>query len=188
MLIDHMVCLDKLGVLPPQLINAAKWDKTSTRFWLYSIILGLIRDFYEIQRIYREEFQQVKNRRITKSSVSSASSASRNHNAAGGDTRLPEQSHHHHNFQKRVIMSGLGCGNVKIVECLEQARVFSRCVRDHGDVAVDTLKNFCDLFLPLNSLGFVNLSPAMIGLLGVISTIASALPQINPMIKMVPAT
>ncbi|CAL8069433.1 unnamed protein product [Orchesella dallaii] len=177
MLIDHIVCLDKLGVLPPKLINAAKWDRTSTRFWLYSIVLGLIRDFYEIQRIYREEFQHVRSRRVTKSSSSNTLT----------DSRLPEQSHHYHH-QKRAILGSLGCGSVKMVECLKQARVFRRCVRDHGDVAVDLLKNSCDVFLPLNSLGFVNLSPAVIGLLGVISTIASALPQINPMIKMVPAT
>ena len=44
---------------------------------------------------------------------------------------------------------------------------------------LDTLKNAADIWLPLRSLDHVNLSPFFVGLLGVISSILSALPIIN---------
>lgn len=179
MIIDHIVCLDKLGVLPPHLIDASKWDRTSTRFWLYSITLGLVRDFYEISRIYKEEFQHFPRRSTLKKGSKSSSSAHRS------------TSHSQSSQTSRSKLSscyGIVTKNPSVVEYVEQCRILGHCVRDHADVAVDTLKNLCDLLLPLNALGFVKLTPVTTGLLGIISTIASALPQINPMIKMVPAT
>lgn len=169
MLIDHIVCLDKLGILPAKLINAPKWDRTSTRFWLYSITLGLVRDFYEITRVYKEDYQQ-----LNKSSrrISRASTKGKERHSGGASSESSAND---------------GTG-VNMVECLDHCRLVVRCVRDHGDVAVDTVKNLCDIFIPLNSLGFVKLNTATIGLLGVISSIVGALPQFNPMIKMVPST
>lgn len=164
MLIDHMVCLEKLGVLSSTFINSAKWDRTSTRFWLYAITLGLARDFYEIRRIYKEEFHH------------SGGPAFRRHSHS-----KPDRARDRENDPETRKDSSL-------VELVEHLRLLRRVVKEHADVAVDTLKNLCDLFLPLNSLGFVKLSPGTVGLLGVVSTVASSLPMMNPMIKMVPAT
>jgi peroxin-11B len=162
MVLDHIVCLHKLGLLPANLIDPASWDRTSAKFWLYSIILGIIRDVYEINRIHNEyqmRWKQKKGRR----SVTYGMEDSKSSGGIGGTSHFT-------------------------VQCVMRARVASKYITDHADVAIDTLKNSCDLFIPLNALGVVKLSPGTIGFLGVISTIASAIPQINPMVKMVPAS
>lgn len=56
----------------------------------------------------------------------------------------------------------------------------------HKCVAVDTFKNICDLFIPLNSLGYTKLSPRTIGILGAISSLAALLTIIEPSTKLVP--
>lgn len=43
-------------------------------------------------------------------------------------------------------------------------------VRSHKDLFIDTIKNGCDLMLPLTNLGFVRLSPGTIGIIGMVSS------------------
>lgn len=52
---------------------------------------------------------------------------------------------------------------------------------------VDTLKNTCDLFIPMAALGYVRLSPGTVGMLGVVSSVAGIAALINPMYKLCPA-
>lgn len=58
---------------------------------------------------------------------------------------------------------------------------FSKMYRD---VTVDTIKNSCDIFIPLSNLGYVNLTPSLIGLLGVVSSSAALYTQVNPFAKL----
>lgn len=172
MAIDHLVCLYKLGLLPKNSIDAGAWDKTSTRFWLYSIIMGIVRDVYEISKVYKEACQ-VQKRKITK-------------------------GHHHHHSRNSapakatedlLTLKGLPPNlNPTVRHCIVSARVAANCVTHHADITIDFVKNLCDLCIPLTVLGYIKMSPGTLGILGVISTIASAVPQINPMVKMVPAT
>lgn len=46
-------------------------------------------------------------------------------------------------------------------------------VRSHKDLLIDTVKNSCDLMLPLTNLGFIRLSPGTIGVVGMISSVLS---------------
>lgn len=57
----------------------------------------------------------------------------------------------------------------------------------HNDVFIDTLKNSCDLFIPLTALGFTKLSPSTVGALGAISSLAALLTVVKPITKLVPA-
>lgn len=61
------------------------------------------------------------------------------------------------------------------------------CVQPHRDVVIDTVKNSCDLFIPLTALGYTKLSPSTIGLLGVISSVAGILALIDNRNKLSPA-
>ncbi|XP_012264050.2 peroxisomal membrane protein 11B [Athalia rosae] len=61
------------------------------------------------------------------------------------------------------------------------------CVKNHTDVWVDTVKNSCDLFIPLTSLGYTKLNPGIIGLLGLLSSIAGIYSLIHPLAKLSPA-
>ena len=78
---------------------------------------------------------------------------------------------------------------------LEKIRNFSKnivlnkcqsllAVIEHKDVFLDTVKNSCDLFIPLNALGYTKLTPGTIGLLGSISSIIGLYCLVNPMLKL----
>lgn len=57
----------------------------------------------------------------------------------------------------------------------------------HRAVYVDTLKNVCDLFIPLTALGYTKLNPRTIGLLGVASSMAGLIVMLQPSVKLLPA-
>ena len=60
-------------------------------------------------------------------------------------------------------------------------------IHEHKDVMVDTVKNGCDLMIPLTSLGYVRLSPGAVGLLGVVSSLAGIISLIDPLARLTPA-
>lgn len=60
-------------------------------------------------------------------------------------------------------------------------------VLGHKDVAVDTVKNVCDLFIPLTALGYTRLSAKTIGILGVLSSAAGLIALVQPKAKLLPA-
>lgn len=71
---------------------------------------------------------------------------------------------------------------------LEKLALYSfSLLRGHKDVVVDTVKNVCDVFIPMTYLGYVKLSPMTIGVLGTMSSIAGILALIQPDAKLVPA-
>uniref|UniRef100_A0A2H1VB59 SFRICE_002122 n=1 Tax=Spodoptera frugiperda TaxID=7108 RepID=A0A2H1VB59_SPOFR len=57
----------------------------------------------------------------------------------------------------------------------------------HKDVFIDTLKNSCDMFIPLTALGVTKLSPSTVGVLGAISSLAALMTIVKPITKLVPA-
>jgi peroxin-11B len=144
MLIDHVICIHRLGLI--SMSNAPKWEKLSTRFWLYSILLSLIRDAHEWIKIYKSKVKW-------------------NSNPLGEESKSKKK--------KGIRGWGLKVGGVLV---------------QNGDLTIDSSKNLLDLALPLNSLNLIRLSAGSVGVIGVISTILSAIPQINPMLKMVPAS
>jgi len=69
-------------------------------------------------------------------------------------------------------------------------RVWSKakiCVSNHQAVMVDTVKNVCDVFIPLTALGYTKLSPKHQGILGVISSIVGLFEILYPAAKLLPA-
>ena len=148
MVIDNVVCLQKLGVLSPTCVDASYWDRTSTRFWLYSIMLSLFRDCYELSKIWQE------NKRVHKNT----SAKSKQLNSSHSVTTVMVKCQNIVNFGK-----------------------------EHADVCIDLIKNIGDLTMALNSLKLTNFSTQFVALMGMISTTASAVAQMNPMLKMVPS-
>lgn len=53
-------------------------------------------------------------------------------------------------------------------------------------ILLDTVKNSCDILIPLASMGFVDLSPKTIGLLGVISSVVGLWTMFKPNYKLTP--
>lgn len=79
---------------------------------------------------------------------------------------------------------------VKIMErkknIFNQHRVLSR-LKDHREVIMDTVKNGCDIFIPLTALGVTKCTPGTIGLLGIISSLIGLYTIIDPLYKLSPS-
>lgn len=60
-------------------------------------------------------------------------------------------------------------------------------VQEHKDVVVDTVKNGCDVMIPLTALGYMRLSPGTVGLLGVVSSVAAIISLVDPLARLTPA-
>ncbi|KAI1301920.1 Peroxisomal membrane protein 11B [Halotydeus destructor] len=68
-----------------------------------------------------------------------------------------------------------------------ELEAIKRFVLTHKSLSVDLLKNVCDFFLPLSSLGHVNLSPTTVGLLGAVSSAAAMLQIIDSRSRLSPS-
>lgn len=60
-------------------------------------------------------------------------------------------------------------------------------VMQRPDVVLDTVKNSADFLLPLNVMGVIQVSAGVTGLLGLISSIAGAIPVWYPELKLKPS-
>ncbi|XP_049832964.1 peroxisomal membrane protein 11B [Schistocerca gregaria] len=52
LLADHILWFGRTGMLN---INSAKWNQVANKYWLYSIVMNLVRDVYEILQIVKYE-------------------------------------------------------------------------------------------------------------------------------------
>ncbi|CAG9862037.1 unnamed protein product [Phyllotreta striolata] len=136
LLADHILWLGRADLCT---IDTERWANLSNRYWLYSITMNLVRDFYEISLILK----------ANKSSIMTKT------------------------FEPKDIID----------VTLKSISVLSV----HQKVLIDTIKNGCDFFIPLTSLGFTKLSPGMVGLLGAISSIAGLLVLLDSSKKLTPS-
>lgn len=60
-------------------------------------------------------------------------------------------------------------------------------LKHHKEVMMDTVKNGCDLFIPLTALGVTKCTPGTIGLLGIISSLIGLYTIIDPLYKLSPS-
>ncbi|XP_059615974.1 peroxisomal membrane protein 11B [Phlebotomus argentipes] len=135
---DHMIWFARTGFVKG--VNVEKWNKLANKYWLFSVVMNLVRDFYEIQRLLA--------------------------------TQTPKKA-----------TVDQGC----LQEVISLPLQTVKCICGHKPVLWDTVKNACDLFLPLNGLGFTKLSPRTIGVLGFISSLAGLIPLVEPSAKLSPA-
>jgi peroxin-11B len=142
---DHIVWLARSGLFKN--IDTPRWVERSNRFWLVSLVMGIVRDVYEINRV-----------------ISSFTS--------------------YKDLSSCITSSFLS---------IRSARDVSKCFASLTDfiityrhITIDAIKNVCDLFIPLNALGYVKMSPRIIGLLGVISSLMGLIVILNPNCKLLP--
>ncbi|KAH8407640.1 hypothetical protein KR222_008934 [Zaprionus bogoriensis] len=145
LLADHLLWLARTGLTT---IDAKKWSQVANKYWLFSIVMNLCRDFYEIMRV---------------TDLHKASCRS-------GITRC------------RIATSINSPADVKRLALQSYALVLG-----HKDIFVDTVKNVCDVFIPLTALGYTNLTPKTIGMLGAISSVAGLWALLESTAKLTPA-
>ncbi|XP_011870537.1 PREDICTED: peroxisomal membrane protein 11B [Vollenhovia emeryi] len=124
LLADHFIWVGRVGILR---VDLEKWNKAANKYWLLTIVMSLIRDIYEIAKIFGHE----------KSA-----------------------------FKQRHILYSL---------------------RNHKQVVMDTVKNVCDLLIPLTALGVTKCTPGTIGFLGIISSLIGLYTIIDPLYKLSPS-
>ncbi|XP_076847255.1 peroxisomal membrane protein 11A [Brachyhypopomus gauderio] len=59
-------------------------------------------------------------------------------------------------------------------------------LRSHPAVALDTIKNVCDIFLPLDKLGIFQTNAGVVGICGLVSSIIGILSVLKPNLKIKP--
>ena len=136
---DHIIWLSRSGLLKN--VDTAKWQQRSNKFWLISLVMGLVRDIYEINRVIASSSRY--------KSLPSCVAAS--------------------------LVSIRSTKDVSI--CVTSFLDFLSLNRT---LTIDMIKNCCDLFIPLTSMGYVKLSPRLIGLFGVTSSIAGLIVVLHP--------
>ncbi|XP_075714282.1 peroxisomal membrane protein 11A [Rhinoderma darwinii] len=57
-------------------------------------------------------------------------------------------------------------------------------LKNHPPILLDTIKNVCDLFSPLDRLGFYKTNPGFIGICGLVSSILGIITVANPQLKL----
>ncbi|XP_033215285.1 peroxisomal membrane protein 11B [Belonocnema kinseyi] len=78
----------------------------------------------------------------------------------------------------------VGSSNYSVLKYYSQ--VFS-LLKERTDIVSDTIKNACDIFIPLTALGYTKLSPGAVGLLGVISSLVGLYTLVDSSAKLVPS-
>jgi len=143
---DHIIWLSRSGLVKD--IDTTKWTQRSNKYWVISLVMSIVRDIYEINRV-----------------ISSFTS--------------------YQNLSQCVVSSVVSIRNPKDVSmCVSSLCDF---MLTYKHLTVDTVKNCCDLFIPLTSMGYTKLSPRVIGLLGMISSLAGLIVILNPKCKLTPS-
>lgn len=146
LLTDHIIWLSRSGLIKD--IDTNKWQQRSNKYWVISLVMSIVRDVYEINRV-----------------VASFSS--------------------YKNLSTCIASSVVSIRSPKDVSvCVSSVCDFLVTYRH---LTIDTIKNCCDIFIPLNGMGYTKLSPRVIGLLGMISSIAGLIVILNPQCKLTPS-
>lgn len=135
------------------------------RYYLFSLIMNLSRDAYEIRLLMEQE----------------SSACSRRLKGSGGgvpggiETGGPGGP-------------GAPGGGLPQVALKLRLRVLllARVLRGHPPLLLDVVRNACDLFIPLDKLGLWRCGPGIVGLCGLVSSILSILTLICPWLRLKP--
>ncbi|XP_077989540.1 peroxisomal membrane protein 11B-like [Glandiceps talaboti] len=157
LLVDHALWAEKTGLLQ---LDKKYYRKLSARFWLVTLILSLARNLYEILLLVKTMF------RLYKSKKSDDSGSNNN--------------------QRNCYVTSGGATVDSISAGVLQVSLVRRCLQDNPPLALDTLKNCADIFLPLSSLGYIRLSSALQGILGMISSVIGVMTVWNSDYKLRP--
>ena len=54
---DHLLWIGRSGLAS---VNTSKWSQISNKYWLYSILMNLVRDIYEVTKVIEKESFRLK--------------------------------------------------------------------------------------------------------------------------------
>lgn len=78
------------------------------------------------------------------------------------------------------------CASVFTSRLQQQLRLLAAVLRGNPPLLLDTLKNLCDVFIPLDKLGLYPTGPGLVGACGLTSSVLSILTVLYPWLKLKP--
>lgn len=160
MVLDNFIWLNSMGVVNMK-HREAQINTLSNKFWLLSTLMCLIRDAYDLRKVILNELMKLNSQDRYTLNEHGAYTPSIFHSSSSLST-------------KKILL--------KLVHLL---RLICSNKRYHP-LLLDTIKNSFDLCLPLTSLKYLNLSPGMQGLCGLISSLISVLVIWDSNYKLIP--
>ncbi|KAM7054981.1 peroxisomal membrane protein 11B [Molossus nigricans] len=160
---DNVLWAGKSGLAPR--VDQEKWAQRSFRYYLFSLIMNLSRDAYEIRLLMEQESSVYSRRQKGSGGVAPGGIET----GGSGDPGTA------------------GRGLPQIVLKLQlQVLLLAQVLWGHPPLLLDVVRNACDLFIPLDKLGLWRCSPGIVGLCGLVSSILSILTLICPWLRLKP--
>lgn len=132
LLFDHLIWAQKMRLVN---VDIDYWGKYAYRFWIFAILLGLLRDLYEIVVALQTERDRL----------------------------------------KQYSMSG---------KPPPAGQVVTSMVRNNPALMVDFVKNGTDMLLPTSRLDIIYIPSGIVGLVGVVSSIAALMALYDDRLKL----
>lgn len=159
---DNVLWAGKTGLISR--LDQSKWSQRSFRYYLFALILNLIRDVYELRLLMECETRYRAAKATPSLSPSSALPAdhlSSSSAASPATVALWARLHRQLYLVVTVLYS-------------------------NPPLLLDLLKNSCDVFIPLDRLGIYSTGPGFVGACGLFSSVLSILTIIYPWLKLKP--
>ena len=131
LLIDHLIWAHRMRIVT---VDSKYWSRLSNQCWLLAIILGLLRDLYELLKAWKSE---------------------------------KERMGMYQSYGESV-----------------PTKAVCNVLQNNPAVCVDVIKNAGDLFIPASRLDILYLPGGIVGLLGVISSLAGLVATYNERFKL----
>ncbi|XP_070809854.1 peroxisomal membrane protein 11A isoform X2 [Pituophis catenifer annectens] len=142
---DTVLWVKSVGLISE--INQKKWRNWATKCYYYSLVINLVKDFYELcWRMKQTACSQKPEKALTPG---------------------------------RQKLQFLTNGELQTFLLL----VFLT-LKNYPPLLLDTVKNLCDIFSPLDRLGIYKTNPGVIGLCGLISSLVGILTVMRPHLRL----
>lgn len=162
LVMDNLLWLNSVGIVELSKKRTVEFSEWSNKFWLYSTLLYLARDFHDYLGLFQaaRETSDGFDPRTRKYKLDAASGSYKSTTSSSSSSSSSSREQR----RKRVFhLLRVFIGKLSLI----------LLNRNNIPLLLDTIKNLFDVFLPLSSLNFVNLSPGVQGFCGLVSSIIS---------------
>lgn len=141
---DNVLWARSVGLI--RSVDKERWSINATRFYLFSLVMNLIRDVYVIVQLMVKR---------------------------GRDKHFKQKMDQHFSESPHVAEAVIPQLDAFIF-------VLLKTLKSHPAVALDTLKNVCDLFIPLDKLDIYQSNAGVVGFCGLVSSVIGILTLTQP--------
>ncbi|XP_028678995.1 peroxisomal membrane protein 11A isoform X2 [Erpetoichthys calabaricus] len=133
-------------------INKEKWSLLATQFYFISLIMGLVRDIYELYQAMKQD--------------------------ARGQQLQKKIGQH--------ISEGPDVACVGVFRLEHFLILLYHSLKKNPPLLLDSVKNVCDLFIPMDRLGIYKTNSGVVGMCGLASSLFGILTMLKPSLRLSP--